>query len=60
MEKIKNHSLKTGSFVQLLKDTGNCFFVVCFRNIVVKMKKEIAIFEHVAYNNSSKRKASEL
>ena len=44
MEKIKNHSLKIGSFVQLLKDTGNCFFVVCFRNIVVNSKMQIALF----------------
>lgn len=44
MEKIKNHSRKTFSFVQISKEMGNCFFVVSFRNIVVNTEMEIAIF----------------
>lgn len=57
MEKIKKHAWKRFCFVHF---EDYCLFVAYFRNIVVKMKKEIAIFEHIAYNNSSKRKASEL
>lgn len=57
MEKIKKHAWKRCSFVHF---ENYCLFVACSRNIVVKMKKEIAIFEHIAYNNSSKGKASEL
>ena len=46
-------------FCRLLRISKRCLFVAHFRNIIVKTKKEIALFEHIAYNKNSERQAAD-